>query len=214
MPYGTGSVATYLQRIGRGLRVHGTKTHCDIYIGGADPKIEKEKWDKVQRKAVNAGMRYDNAELDWEMNKELMSDKERTITKETIALSKKIRKRGMEELAEQVMNRQFPPEYLEHLVDITPSARCHKKAKMTAGQAAFLNERGIDCMNMTRNEAGTTIAAIAKSEGLPELSAIVPEGQHAGKPARTVPYSYINLVSKPSSKYYNSTLCEFFRDNR
>ena len=40
MPYKVGSVTTYLQRVGRGLRPYTDKTHCDIYVGNKAPNIK------------------------------------------------------------------------------------------------------------------------------------------------------------------------------
>ena len=48
MPYKVGSVTTYLQRVGRGLRPDKGKTHCDIYAGSNSPGIEPGFWEKIQ----------------------------------------------------------------------------------------------------------------------------------------------------------------------
>lgn len=211
MPYGTGSVATYLQRIGRVLRTYLGKTHGDIYIGSVDPQVIDGKWEKIHKKAMNAGQRHDNAELDYELNSDLMDEVTKSKTLETINMAKAIKKKGMLELADQVMNRQFPTEFLDHLV---PFKKFSSKAKMTSSQASLLKRNGVNSDGMNKNAAASVIDAIAKTQGWYKPSATVPSGKHAGQPVNQVSFSYINLVSKRGSRYYNAELASFFERNK
>jgi len=211
MPYGTGSVSTYIQRLGRVLRTAEGKTHGDIYIGGSDPEVEKGKWEKIQKKALNAGKRCDNALEDYELNGDLMDEPTKTTTLKTIQLSKAIKKKGMQELAEQVMNRTFPTEFLEHLI---PFKKYPASARITANQASLLKKNGIDPSRMKRNEASSIIDAISKKQGWHKPKPEVPMGKHKGTPVNMVPYTYINLVSKRNSRYYNEALATFFNENK
>lgn len=214
MPYGTGSVSTYLQRVGRGLRKFKGKAHCDIYIGGTDPKIEKGKWEKIQRKALNAGKRHDNVLDDLEVNDHIMEPNELKLTKELAAMYRGLKK-GMPNLADMVVNREFPCELLEHLVNANRVPQHNSRAKITSGQSKVLTERGVKAENLSRNEASVIIDAIAKREKWSKATTYtVPRGKHMGKDSTEVPWSYISLVSKKTGKYYDPVLHEFFKKAR
>jgi superfamily II DNA or RNA helicase len=202
MPYGTGSVATYLQRIGRGLRTHQNKRHCDVYIGGADPKVEQGEWEKVNKKAMVAGT---VEKEDYE------SEQATTVTLEEVKLKKALMAKGMNELANMIGDREFPRELLDHLSPKDIVGRYQKKAKVTDKQANLLGKYNINGRNMTMNEAATVINALAKKYKWMSASPVVPSGKFAGQKKESVPYSYIKLVSRYGTQYYNAELAKFFK---
>ena len=209
MPYGTGSVSTYLQRIGRGLRTwdEGGKEHCDIYIGGIDPQVEKGKWEKIQKKALTAGGSDGEAEIPDEVG----DDSTTTLTLETVTMARALRKKNMTELASMIENREFPNDLLGHLVAAPTVANFNPKTPATRGQLDYLTKKNIDTSkSMTKNEAATIITGIAKSEGWHKPRAAVPTGKYKGYQVDQVPFSYINLVTKRNGKYYNSELARAF----
>ena len=208
MPYGTGSVATYLQRIGRGLRTNTGKTHCDIYIGGSDPAIEKGEWERINKKVMDAGRqereRDELADVQTELSKK--------VTLEEVKLKKALMSKGMNELSNMIGDRKFPPELLEHLAPDTIVSRYQKKAKASTKQVDLLGRHNIAGHNMSMNEAATVINALAKRyKWIQTDKPVVPSGKFKGKTKEQVPYSYISLVSRVGTQYYNYELAKFFK---
>lgn len=212
MPYGTGSVSTYLQRIGRGLRTFGSKHTCHIYIGGKDPKVEAERWEETNRKAMNAGKRSKDIIEDIELNSGLMTETERKDIIAQIKLYKKLNTAGMDTLAEMVRHREFPQELLGNLV--VPTKIHSNKTKPSDAQINLINRSTkIDPSNLNKNEASAVINAVASKNGWSNNVESVPSGKFKGQKATEVPWSYISLVSK-RGKYYNAELHEFFKKTR
>lgn len=212
MPYGTGSVSMYLQRIGRGLRAFHNKHTCHVYIGGKDPKVEAERWEETNRKAMNAGKRSNDIIEDIELNAGLMSDTERSDIISQIKLYKKLNTAGMDALAEMVRHREFPPELLTTLV--VPTKIHSNKTKPSQAQIDLINRSTkIDPSNLNKNEASAVINAVAEKNGWASNVATVPSGKFQGQKATDVPWSYISLVSK-KGKYYNAELHSFFKSTR
>ena len=212
MPYGTGSVSMYLQRIGRGLRTFQDKRTCHVYIGGKDPKVEAERWEETNRKAMNAGKRSNDIIEDIELNAGLMSEAERTDTIAQIKLYKKLNTAGMETLAEMVRHREFPQELLGNLV--IPTKIHSNKTKPSQAQVDLIKRSTkVDPSNLNKNEASAVIGAVADKKGWANNVATVPSGKFQGQKATEVPWSYISLVSK-QGKYYNAELHQFFKNSR
>lgn len=214
MPYGTGSVATYLQRIGRGLRLFRGKSYCSVYVGGPDPKIIEEQYEQVTRKAMKAGKRCDNIFDDFELNKGVMTNEEYKLTLDMMKLYKRVKDKGLSTLADMVAERRFPKELMKHLVKTTATITNHNNTAMTDAQRGLLERNKIQTDGLNRNEASAIIDALAKAGGWGSSVPEVPEGKWKGKPATSVPWSYISMVCKTGSKYYNKELHGFFRRTR
>lgn len=208
MPYGTGSVSTYLQRIGRGLRTYQDKTHCDVYIGGSDPVVEKGEWERINKKVMRAGSREEREKTELERMQEEMSKK---VTLEEVRFKKKLLSKGMDTLANMIGDRRFPDDLMNHLVGQPIVNRYHAKAQASYKQIDLLGKYNIDGSRMNKNEASHIIKALAKKYNWIDNEPVVPKGKHAGQKKSDVPFSYINLVSKYGSKYYDSELCRFFK---
>lgn len=214
MPYGTGSVATYLQRIGRGLRLFRGKSYCSVYIGGPDPQIIEKQYEEITRKAMKAGKRCDNIFEDFELNKGIMDNTEYKLTLDMMKLYKRVKDKGLATLADMVAERRFPKELLKHLVKSGATITSHNNTAMTDAQRSVLERNKIQTDNLNRNEASIIIDAMAAANGWASNVREVPEGKWKGKPATSVPWSYINMVCKEGSKYYNKELHGFFRRTR
>lgn len=222
MPYGTNSVSQYLQRVGRGLRTcpEIMKRFCDIYIGGADPVIAKEKWERVHEIAARAGEDgqvndITMEELDEILEKEaIVDDTEQNIcTTETANVVNKFKNQGVDNIVAMVGDRDFPEEFLSHLVAVDITRKVKSKAKATAKQKEIIQQRGIDASTFNKTEASVTIDAIAMKEGWTvKPKRIVPSGQFKGKEANDIPWAYKARVMKTSSKYYNAELAAFFKE--
>ena len=85
---------------------------------------------------------------------------------------------------------------------------------MTDAQRSLLDRNKIQTDGLNRNEASIIIDAMATANGWASNVREVPEGKWKGKPATSVPWSYINMVCKTGSKYYNKDLHSFFRRTR
>ena len=214
MPYGTGSVSTYLQRIGRGLRLFRGKSYCSVYVGGPDPKIVEEQYQQVTRKAMKAGKRCDNIFEDFEMNKGIMTNEEHKLTLDMMKMYKRVKDKGLVTLADMIAERRFPKELMKHLVSASTTITSHNNTAMTDAQRNLLNRNKIATDGLNRNEASVIIDAMASAGGWGSTVASVPDGRWKGKPATSVPWSYVSMVCKTGSKYYNKELHEFFKKTR
>jgi len=211
MPYGTGSVSLYLQRIGRGLRTAPNKTHCDIYIGGADPKIEQGKWEKITKKAMEAGRTEKKEEIPEGMG----ADEFKVFTLEKKLFMDRIKKANMTNLERMIGERKFPIEFLKHLVKSKPSNVMVGKA--TDKQKEIINRFiKVPSEGLSKSEASTIIDSISKARGWKDkpVEGTVPVGIHKGKLPSQVPWAYRSRVTNPNNKYFNKQLADFFNQNR
>lgn len=222
MPYGTNSVSQFLQRLGRVLRTcrETNKQWGDVYMGGADPRVEQGKWERVKELAERAGedgvvedITIDEVERELEeMKEEPVQTEDNIMTIELANLKKKFEKDGMDNLATVIGDRDFPEEFLDHLIAVDTSTKVKSKAKATAKQKELIAKRGIDATGFNKTEASVAIDAIASKENWTTTpKRIVPVGQFKGKEANDVPWAYKARVTKATSKYYNAELAEFFK---
>ena len=105
-------------------------------------------------------------------------------------------------------------ELMKHLVKTTATITNHNNTAMTDAQRGLLERNKIQTDGLNRNEASAIIDALAKAGGWGSSVPEVPEGKWKGKPATSVPWSYISMVCKTGSKYYNKELHGFFRRTR
>lgn len=207
MPYRVGSVTTYLQRIGRGLRPYEGKSHCDIYVGANSPGIENGFWEKITKQVLNAGKRdYDNYEDLLEYGKNDFSHEEYVWTKEVVDMANKAKLKGMEELSQMMVTKVFPPELLDVLVEHPPAMR-KSKVKATPAQIKYVSGIiGQDASRLTKQECSIIIDAHKRKNGWePPKDEIVPAGKHKGKHFSQVPHAYWRFAAKsPSSELWKS----------
>jgi superfamily II DNA or RNA helicase len=205
MPYKVGSVTTYLQRVGRGLRPDTAKTHCDIYVGSDAPGIEPGFWEKVQKKMLNAGRKdYDNLEDLLEYGENDFSVEEYQWTKDVVAMANAARKKGMETFYDMVVHKRFPEAMLERFVSSPPmTTKRGAKTKPTKAQKAYLSNRGLYAEGLTKQECSAIIDSHRRANGwTPSQEEIVPSGKHKGKLFSEVPPMYWKIIAKYKSPVY------------
>lgn len=207
MPYKVGSVTTYLQRVGRGLRIDEGKTHCDVYVDNDAPSIEAGFWEKITKQMLNTGRKeYDNLEDLVEYGENDFSSEEYLWTKEVVAMARTARMKGMETLYNQIVNKEFPKEMLEVFVkDIPCTTRKGAKTKPTDKQLWYLRDKGFDTVGLTKQECSAMIDAHRRSQGwVPPQDEIVPSGKHKGKHFSKVPPMYWKSIAKYKGDVHNA----------
>ena len=205
MPYGTGSVSMYLQRIGRGLRTYKDKTHCDVYIGSVDPKVEQGQWEAVQKAALKAGGKE---EVEIPYTAEQVAAK--VLTLEVMKMTRALREKKMDELAGMLENRRFPSDLLGHLASVPPVTQFNPRAKASKKQKELIGSKNIRAENLSMNEAATIIDGMATTKNWKKAEKIVPSGKFEGQPLSRVPFVYRTMVKNAKGKYYNQELSKLF----
>lgn len=201
MPYRIGSVTTYIQRIGRGLRLDEGKTDCKVYVGGDNPRIVKGFWERINKKALALGERKkrDETITDREEylkeNKELMSKQEITWNKAVCDMAKDMRKMRFDNIAKSIMAMDFPKEFLDKIVS-TPPHKQKSYEPATDGQKRFLYSIGFAeiSKNCTKQEATYLLNRYREIQGRVQDWEVVPMGLHKGKMWGEVPHVYKKFV--------------------
>ena len=201
IPYKVGSVTTYLQRVGRGLRPHGDKKHCDIYCGSISPGIEAGYWEKITEEMLKGGKRsvddYDDLYEMIEYAKELMSKERYEWTVEVVNVAKAVKEKGLHNIHDMMVKQQFPEEMLDVFIKFPPMVTSkNSKVPATPKQVYVLNKAGLN-PNVTKQEASAMIMAFKRASGwVPPKDEIVPAGKHQGKHWSEVPPVYIAWTMK------------------
>jgi len=197
MPYKVGSVTTYLQRVGRGLRINPGKTHCDIYVGGKNPKLDGGFWERITRQMLKQGRNeYDNYLDDLDFLKDELSEEEYEWTVDVVNMAKAVGKKNMNGLFECIINKEFPVDLLNTFIENHPIVPNKKLLKMRLTDKQFdkLDQFGIDGSCLSRGEAMSTIASIIRKEGTYDKRDIVPSGKYKGYFFNEVPTSYWSML--------------------
>lgn len=214
MPYGTSSPATYLQRIGRGLRpnVKQKKTHCTIYVCGDAPSVSKKVAERLTNKILNAGgapRSYSTFQEDWEYN-EFEKGSDIYVWNETVLSAiKKMKKLGMTNFADLLNKKKFPQRFLSNISELLNNLPDKKRglsdgqSSATENQKTVLFKAGFGSAHITdlnKSEAHMMISAIMNGKNKERLSSkpqyVLPEGKHQGKQVFEVPHAYRSMVKK------------------
>lgn len=205
MPYRVRSVTSYIQRIGRGLRTDNKagKTHCDIYVGGESPKLTKERYIKIQERALNAGRLADPIDDDRELpeNEREYDDDGVRFDNKTLELSSELNRTGMNELSKMIRKEDFPDELLGNLVAVK---KVNSK-KLTAlepkiMESVFLRSNGIDPTNLNRLEAIYAVAGVLEKKGVERDRIYCTEGRYENVPFQAIP----SLFKKNSTNSFKA----------
>lgn len=199
MPYKVGSVTTYLQRVGRGLRPDAGKSQCDVYVNSNAPKIEAGFWEKVNKQMLNVGRNTEEFDLSELLEmKDIISKEEYVWTKEVVDMAKQARLKGMESIYNMIVKREFPKEMLDCFVESPPVFR-KSKVKATEKQKKYVESIGYNASTLTKVEASAIIDMHRRSKGWkPSQEEIVPHGKHKGKHFSQVPPAYWRFVPNHS----------------
>lgn len=207
MPYQINSVAAYLQRIGRGMRLDMDKDHVDIYVGGTSPELTQEKYVKMQRKALTAGQgpTQEDIEIEREEYEDTHDEDGVKYNQDTIDLANDLKKNGFEGLATVIKQQDFPAELLNELVIAKPAKSKKLSSQLiTTSEAQFLARNGITAGNMNRLDAVYTVSAILHKKGIPKQSLYIQSGKHEGKPIQVIAPLQVKYMShRDRQAYYN-----------
>jgi len=211
MPYKVGSVTTFLQRIGRGLRPckEIDKKHCDIYVGSDSPGIKAGFWEKITKQMLNQGRKdYTNLQDIIDFGQNDYSKEEYTWTKEVVAIANKAQKLGMPDLYRMIVNQELPSYLIHEFVENPPSVPARSTIGSTVAQDRVLKSMGINA-RLLKNEANNIISRHMKAKGIKgKTENYVQTGKHQGKHYSSVPYTYWKVLATkfPASEVYQGYL--------
>lgn len=214
IPYRVGSVTTYLQRVGRGLRLDEGKTYCDIYAGSSSPGIEEGFWEEINKKMLIQGRKvedYDSLLDLLEYAENDMSIEQYQWTQDVVNMANEVKAKGMHRLFDMIVHEEFPREMLNTFVENPPmTTRKNAKTPPTKPQLGYLGANNIDATGLTKQECSAIIMGHKRANGwVPPKDEVVPEGKHRGKHFSEVPPSYWFFLSK---KYSNSNAYVAYRN--
>jgi len=201
IPYKVGSVTTYLQRVGRGLRPYDGKTHCDIYVGSNSPDIEKGYWEEITQRMLNQGRdpsSYDNYLDILKFAENDMSQEMYKWTLDVVNMANDVRSLGMDGLFDMIVSKKLPEEMLNIMISENPTTtKKGAKTKITKSQEKYLKDNNLYADGLTKQEASAMIYANKRSRGWePNQSEIVQTGKHKGKHFSQVPPAYWGILAK------------------
>lgn len=204
MPYGTSSVVTYLQRIGRGLRLYKGKTKCNVYVFGSAPSIESGKWERIQKEALAARDPMDSvAKLEDDLA-DLIEDgapSDRIAwTQEAIRACHLMIDGQMPAVAQLIAEKKFPDKYNKAIASLAPLIHQAQAANpggepipVSAAQNAVLLHRHRfkqDAIaRLTGSEAEAILAAF-KTYFTTRGPYILQSGPFAGRHVADTPHMY------------------------
>lgn len=213
MPFATHSPTTYMQRIGRGLRLCPDigKTKCNVYAFGTEPVIASGRADFINQ--LIHGKRPDKTKLRdvFEelvymevVEKDCASEKYKW-TKHVCDIAEKVAKLKMFKVEELIKRKEFPKRFLMNLdklansLPVSAKSIPHGDCEMTPAQKIKLNIEGFpDWMvrEFTRNEASALIETAKKFKGEYDFNDphIIREGKFKGKHISELPYVYRKYV--------------------
>lgn len=207
IPYKCGSVTTYLQRVGRGLRPDKGKDRCDIYVGSGSPNIEEGYWENINQQMLNIGRKdYDNYLDAAEFAENDFSEEVYKWTMDVVNMAKDVKKLGMDGLFDMIVTKKLPESMLNIMINEAPTTtKKGAKTKISEPQKALLQSKGLYAEGLTKQEASAIIYAQKRSTGwTPDKSEIVQNGKHKGKHYSQVPPAYWGIVARkfPNSPAY------------
>jgi len=207
IPYKVGSVTTYLQRVGRGLRPDHGKAECDIYVGSESPGIEPGYWEKITKAMLNQGRQdYDNYLDAAEFAENDFSEEMYKWTMDVVNMAKDVKKLGMNGLFDMIVTKQLPEEMLNIMINEPPTTtKKNAKTKTSKSQEAYLKANSLWREGITKQEANAMIYAHKRANGWkPSEDEFMKSGKHEGKHISQVPAKYFfTLMRKfPNSDAY------------
>lgn len=204
MPYKCGSVARYIQRVGRGLRLYPGKAQCNVYLYGDTPSIERGEWLNIHNLALNIKKPLPSEDLQTDLD-DLMETGGRLLikwTEEAIEACRRLEGIGHLKLAEFIAKKRYPKKYDNYLGEIMNGARTTPKDNepITSLQSYMLTDQfGFSesvVSKMTKSEAKTLLSGF---KGWLERDPwIIQEGPYIGRHPSQIPGLYKNHCKNPS----------------
>jgi superfamily II DNA or RNA helicase len=209
IPYKVGSVTTFLQRVGRGLRPFKDKKYCDIYAGGLSPDISEGFWEKMTKTMLNQG----RPATDFEDIRDILEyadikEEQYKWTQEVVNMANEVKAKGMGKLFDMIITQKFPKEMLDVFVNHPPTiTKKGARSPMTKGQDWYFENNKLSRDGISKQEASAIIMGHKRANGWkPSKAETVPAGKHEGKYFGEVPPAYWFYLSKnmPKSDAYTS----------
>jgi superfamily II DNA or RNA helicase len=199
MPFPLKSVTSYLQRVGRAVRLFPGKTTANIYVYGSTPSISRGKWKrihhfmtKVHRDPDLPGSKLQE-ELDWLLMQDNPDNSKIAWTQTQIEAVEKLASRKMFDVAKLLEYKRFPRKFARAINFLVENMREPQQveAKVTGAQRFTLYGFGF---------TGEAVDQLGKWEAQSLISAInsymlrdpwiVPVGPHQGKHISETPSLY------------------------
>lgn len=215
MPWAIGSVTTYLQRIGRGIRTCPEigKRECRIYCFGSAPRISNGFYRRISNLALNAGgeiKEYETVTDTLEFNEwEMYEHKEKYVWNQNVANAvQSMKKSGFPNLSDILNHREFPPEFMGDIqtiinrMPIRAIAPQFRGKPTTPKQNYILSEHGFSqeaIKAIDKRDACLLVSMVRPPENGP---CIMPSGRFKGYHASVLPHAYVSAIMK---RYPNSS---------
>jgi hypothetical protein len=221
MPFPTKSPTTYLQRIGRGLRICPEigKTECRIYVCGNSPSIKKELYRKLQDNVllVNSTQKKTTTfEDDFEYGEDT-NDEIYRWNKAVCDTIKRMRELSMTRLADILNFKKFPKRFMDDIgkfAEGLPNVNYHTSTDpATQAQIKMLIDLGFNsecCTGISKIEASALIAGgLNVREEWKKRPFIFPSGKMAGQHVSKANPFYVNMIK---TKYPNSSVAKLLAE--
>jgi len=209
------SPTTYLQRIGRALRLSEGKAEARIYAFGEAPSIAQGFYEKIEKQALAMGGKpvdFETHAEDLEFNdyKTAEMDEVYHWKSDVVDCIRHMERVGMTTLAEMLNHKKFPPKFLKDIVKFKGALPQSKgeipggKKPATDKQLIFLCKNGFTeerLSKLTKGEANKMISVILH-DAPKDQRWIIKDGKHQGKQIWELPWNYRTYVLKnlPNSK--------------
>jgi superfamily II DNA or RNA helicase len=203
MPFGCGSPTQYLQRIGRGLRTHDGKTHCDVYVFGRTPAIAGGIYQQFHQEALTNKKKKENETVFDDLTYGDLSTEEYEWTQTVIHACHKLKALGSQRLSDILAHKDFPQKFMSNIAEmIQRMAKLNPTTPtsipMSDKQEAVLLKAGFKAdkiKDWSISEANIIIGLLMQ----PHTASIgnkwvFASGKHAGKHVKDVPWAYKRFV--------------------
>jgi len=204
MPYKVNSVTTYLQRVGRGLRPYEGKSECIIYAGNTSPGVTPGFWNKIQTTMLKQGqMVYDNYLDEFEFDKTALDKQRYRYLESIVDAYHNAKKRKMDVLAENVIDKAFPKELLGYLLKYEPY-NVYGDSTCSPAQLKWARQSVPDAPDtLSKNEASAIINASKRAKGWkPQDWEVIHSGKHEGRLYGEIPKTYFHKLKKWDDVYH------------
>ncbi len=220
MPYATSSPTMYMQRIGRGLRLHEGKSECRVYVFGDAPSIANHHYDAVHSKVFGK----DVEKVDT-FREELASIPEDEVSTEVYMWTNKVvqcieafERIGLFTMADMLNKKDFPKKYMANIDDLLnripdkrPTVRSSVQPPTDKQKDLLSRYNGFSpgqLAKMTKDEASIFIGMLLNKDVYSDPH-VVKSGQFAGTHVSQLSHVYRNIVLK---KYPASDVAQTIRD--
>jgi len=225
MPYGVGSVTTFLQRVGRGLRTCDEigKKFCRIYGFGTEPELADGFYSLASNLALNHAnvvKEYPTILETFDLNN--WDEIDERVEKKTWTLKVReaivtLEKHGFSNLAGSLNRRELPESITLNVIDYVKNVRliASKKSKTSLPSKRQLykleSTLGFCPQDLSAAEASAVIDAIVGTRHGPD---IMEEGRYKGHHISKLPHAYRSYIIKKYPESQTGQQLLAWRDRR